>query len=214
MPPSPRQPLGHQDAGTGQAGRVILHELHVAQRHAVVERHAHTVAGNDAAVGVVAVDAPGAAGGHHHRVGADLHAGAFHHVERHQATRLAVIHQDIQHEVLVEALDLRVFQRGLEQSVQHVEAGLVGGEPGAFDLHAAEAPHVDRPVRFAAPRAAPLLELGHLARALMHEVIDHVLFAQPVAAGDGVVEVVVEGIVILGDGGGAPSAATVWLRIG
>lgn len=84
----------------------------------------------------------------------------------------------------------------------------------AFDLHAAEAPHVDRTVRFAAPRAAPLLELGHLARALMHEVIDHVLFAQPVAAGDGVVEVVVEGIVILSDGGGAPSAATVWLRIG
>lgn len=36
---------------------------------------------------------------------------------------------DIQHEVLVEALDLRVFQRGLEQGVQHVEAGLVGGEP-------------------------------------------------------------------------------------
>lgn len=116
--------------------------------------------------------------------------------------------------MLVEALDLRVFQRGLEQGVQHVEAGLVGGEPGAFDLHAAEAPHVDRTVRFAAPRAAPLLELGHLARALMHEVIDHVLFAQPVAAGDGVVEVVVEGIVILSDGGGAPSAATVWLRIG
>ncbi|ANM77202.1 hypothetical protein A4U88_1819 [Serratia marcescens] len=48
----------------------------------------------------------------------------------------------------------------------------------------------------------------------MHEVIDHVLLAQPVAAGDGVVEVVVEGIVILSDGGGAPSAATVWLRIG
>jgi hypothetical protein len=29
----------------------------------------------------------------------------------------------------------------MEQRVQHVEAGLVGGEPGALDLHAVAAGH-------------------------------------------------------------------------
>ncbi|MNE33000.1 hypothetical protein D3C80_1266400 [compost metagenome] len=135
--------FGHQDTGARQAGRVILDELHITQRYAVVECHAHAITGDDTAVGVIAVHAAGTAGSHDYRIGTDLHAGAFHHVHRHQAAGLAVIYQNIQHKVLVETLDLRVFERGLEQGMQHVEAGLVGGEPGAFNLHAAEATYVD-----------------------------------------------------------------------
>ena len=72
--------------------------------------------------------------------------------------------------------------------MQHVEAGLVGGEPRALDLHAAEEAHVDVPVVLAAPRAAPMLELRHLLGAMGDEVLDHVLVAQPVAAADGIVD--------------------------
>ena len=81
--------------------------------------------------------------------------------------------------------------------MQHVEAGLVGGEPGALDLHAAEGAHVGVAVRLAAPRAAPVLHLHHLLVRVGDEVLDHVLLAQPVAAGDGVVEMMFQAVVRL-----------------
>ncbi len=55
--------------------------------------------------------------------------------------------------MFVETLDLRELQRGLEQRVQHMEAGLIGGEPGALDFHAAEATYVDATIRATAPWA-------------------------------------------------------------
>jgi hypothetical protein len=55
--------FGDQDAGARQGGRVVLHELHVAQRHAVAEGQRHAVAGDDAGVGVLPVHPAGAAGG-------------------------------------------------------------------------------------------------------------------------------------------------------
>jgi hypothetical protein len=122
---------------------VILHEFHVAQRNAVAERHAHTVAGDDTAVGVVAVNAACAASGHDHRVSTDLYACAFHHIDGNDAAYLAFIDQNIEDKMLVESFDLRVFQRGLEQSVQHVEAGFIGRKPRTFDLHSAKAANVD-----------------------------------------------------------------------
>ena len=169
----------------------------------MAQRHAHAVAGDDAAVGVVAVDAACAAGSHHYRIGADLHQRAFHHVHRHQATGLTVIDQNVEDEVLVKALNLWELKGGLEQGMQHVEAGFIGGKPGAFNLHTAEAANVDATVWPTAPRTAPLFELGHFGWAMMDEVIDDILLAKPVAAGDGVVKMVFEAIMVLCDGGGA-----------
>ncbi len=77
-----------------------------------------------------------------------------------------------------------VLQRRLEERVQHVEAGLVGREPGAHLLHATERADRDVPVRLPAPRAAPVLELQQLPRGLVDERLDRVLVAEPVAAGD------------------------------
>ena len=193
----------HQDAGARQAGWVILNELHITQRDAVAERHAHTVTGDDAAVGVVAVYATRAARCHHHRVSADLHQRAFHHIHRHQAARMPVIDQNVEDEMFVKALNLWELKGGLEQGVQHVEAGLIGGKPGAFDFHATEAADVDAAVRTAAPRASPLLQLGHFRRAVMNEVVNDILFAKPVAPCDRVVEMVFKAVVILRDGGGS-----------
>jgi hypothetical protein len=122
----------------------------------------------------------------------------------------ALVDHQVDAEMLVEAPDRRELDRGLEQRVEHVEAGLVGGEPRALDLHAAEGAHVGAAVGRAAPRAAPMLHLHHLFVRLADEVLDHVLLAQPVAAGHGVMEVRLQAVVRLRHGSGA----TVWLRIG
>ena len=193
----------HQYAGARQAGWVILDELHITQRDAVAECHAHTVTGDDAAVGVVAVYATRTARCHHHRIRADLDKRAFHHVHRHQSARMTVVDQNVENEMFVKALDLWELEGGLEQGVQHVEAGLIGGKPGAFDLHATEAADVDAPVRTAAPRASPLFQLGHFRWAMVHEVINDILFAKPVAPCNRVVELVFEAVMILRDGGGS-----------
>ena len=106
--------------------------------------------------------------------------------------------------MFVEALDLGELQRGLEQGVEHMEAGLVGGKPGSLNLHAAEATHVDATVITTAPRATPLLQLGHFRRAMMYEIINDILFAKPVATGYGVVKVIIKAVMILRDGSGSP----------
>ena len=79
--------------------------------------------------------------------------------------------------------------------MQHVEAGLVRGKPRAHLLHAAERADGDAPVGLAAPRAAPVLESQQLLRGLLDEGLDGVLIAEPVAAGDGVVGVLVQAVV-------------------
>ena len=108
----------------------------------------------------------------------------------------ALVDEEPGDEPLVVPLDRAVLQRGLEQRVQHVEAGLVGGEPGAHLLHAAERPDRDVPVGLPAPRAAPVLELQELARRLLDEGLDGVLVAEPVAARDGVVDVLLVAVVV------------------
>src|SRR6476660_9579530 len=105
--------------------------------------------------------------------------------------------------MLVEAPDLRKPEGRLEKRVQHVKARAVGGEPGALDRHAAEEARVDAAIFLAAPGAAPVLELHQLARAALDEVLDHVLVAQPVATRYGVVEVLVEAVVLARDARGA-----------
>ena len=187
--------FGDQDAGAGQRGRVVLHELHVAQCHAVAVGHGHAVAGDDAGVGVLRVHAPGTTGGQHHGPGQDAEELAAGDLDGDHAAHAAVFDQQVGDEELVVAPDARKPQRGLEQRVQHVEAGLVGREPRALHLHAAEEAHVDAAVGLAAPGAAPVLQLHHLGRALLDEELHRVLVAQPLAAGDGVVEVVRQRIV-------------------
>ena len=88
-------------------------------------------------------------------------------LDRDDAVHPAVVDEQPGDEPLVVPRHPAVLQRGLEQRVQHVEAGLVGGEPGAHLLHAAEGADRDLAVGLPAPRAAPVLELQQLARRLV-----------------------------------------------
>ncbi len=195
--------LGQQDAGAGQSGRVVLHELHVLQRHAGPVGHGHAVAGLDRAVGGEGKHLAGATGGQHDGRRLEAEEPPAAHFHRHHAAAAAVLVQQFEGEELVESLDRRELHGGLEQRVQDVEAALVGGVPGAFLFHAAERPHGDRAVVLAAPGAAPVLQLHQFERRLLDEVLHHVLVAQPVAAADGVVEVHLQRIVGALDAGRA-----------
>ena len=187
--------FGHENAGARQAGGVVLHELHVAQRHAGPVGHAHAVAGEGAGVGVLPEHAACAARGHDHGIGKERQTLAAGDLDGQHATHAAVLDQQVGTEELVVAPDLRVLERGLEEGVQDVEAASVGREPGAGYLHAAEVADVDVSVILAAPGAAPLLQLDHLLSTVLDEIFDHVLFTEPVTAGDSVVEVVVQAVV-------------------
>jgi hypothetical protein len=114
-----------------------------------------------------------------------------------------VIHEQLGDEPLVVAGDSRVFQGCLEQRVQHVEASLVSGEPGAPLLHSAKGAHCNVSIRLPAPWTTPVFQLEQLAWSLLDEGFDSILVAQPVTSGDGVVGVFIEAVVCLDDPGGA-----------
>ena len=61
----------------------------------------------------------------------------------------------------------------------------------------------DAAVGFAAPRTAPVLEAQELLGRFLHEGLDRILIAEPVAARDGVVGVLVEAVVGRDGAGGA-----------
>ena len=124
-------------------------------------------------------------------------------IDGHHALDAAVVHQQLGDEPLVVADDAGVFEGGLEQRVEHVEAGLVGGKPRAHLLHAPEGANGNPSVGLAAPRAAPVLQPQQLLRRFLDERLDGVLVAQPVAAGDRVVGVLVEAVVGRDRAGGA-----------
>src|SRR5699024_10911020 len=135
--------FGHQDTGTWQTRRVVLNEFHITQWNAMAQRHTHAVTGYNTAVGVVAINATRTTCSHNYCVSTDLYQRAFHHVHCYQAANMTIIDQNIQHEMFVKTLDLRELQRGLEHRVQHIEAGLIGGEPCTLDFYHAYARYVD-----------------------------------------------------------------------
>jgi hypothetical protein len=124
-------------------------------------------------------------------------------LDGHDALTPSVVDEQRRHEELVVAHDRLVLEAGLEQGVEQMEPRLVGGEPGPLDLHPAEGAHRDVAVRLAAPGAAPVLEPEHLLGRLADEGLHRVLVAEPVAAGHGVVGVLVQAVLGLDDGGGA-----------
>ena len=83
-----------------------------------------------------------------------------------------------------------------------MEAGLIGGKPGALDLHPAEGPHGDMAVRIPAPGTAPMFQLDHLGGSLFHKGFDGILVGQPVGSCDGILGMFIETIVRLDHGSG------------
>ena len=98
------------------------------------------------------------------------------------------------------APDALILETGLEERVQQVEAGLVGGEPGALGLHAPKGAHRNMAIRFPIPRATPVLQLHHLGGGFADKGFDRILITQPVAPGNRVVRVLIQAVARLDHG--------------
>ena len=187
--------LGDQAAGAVDAGRVELHELHVLQRQPGAKHHAAAVARAGVGGRAGKIGAAVAARRDDGHVGAEAVQGPAGHVERHHAAALAVLHDQVDGEVLDEEVRV-VLQRLLVERVQHGVPGTVGRSAGSLrDAlavvrgHAAEGALVDAAVLGARERHAEVLEFDHRTRRLLAHELDRVLVAEPVGALDGVVEV-------------------------
>ena len=181
---------------------MILNELHIFQWSARAIGQRHPIAGLNRGICSEAEYLAAAAGTQNNGLGGnrlDLSGGQF---QRHHSLRAAIVHQQPGSIEFVVANDSVVFQRGLKQRVQHVETGLVGREPRACLFHPAEWPDGNAPVRFPAPRTTPMFKPHQLLRRLLYECFHGVLIAEPVAAGDRVVGVVIQTVVFQMNPGG------------
>ena len=193
--------FGDQDAGQGKPGGMVLDKFHVLERRTGAVGQRHPIAGLDGAIGGERKNFPAAAGGENDSFGGDGQDLSGGHFDGHHPLAAPLLHQQFGDEAFVVALDGFVLQGGLEKRVEHVEAGLVGGEPGALDLHAAERADGDATVGLPAPGAAPVLQSQHLDRGFVDEDFHRILIAQPVAARDGVVGVFIQAVVGFDDRG-------------
>ncbi len=178
---------------------MVLDKFHVLQRRARSVGQRHAIPGLDVGIGGKRKNASAPSGAEDYGTSGDRLDLSGYQFDRHDALNPAVVHEQPSHEPLVIAGNRIVFERGLKQSVQHVEAGLVGGEPRAHLLHAAESAHGDVSIRIAAPGAAPVFQPEQFLGRLLDENLDGVLIAQPIAARDRVVSMLVESVPRLDD---------------
>ncbi len=179
-----------------------LVHLHVFERDAAPVRHGHAVAGTGQRV---AGDAPGAAvaaGRQHDRLGVEDVQGAVAQAERHDATGLAVVDEEVQHHVLVEEVDL-VLHRLLEHRLQDHVSRAVGGVARAAHRPLAEvacvpaeASLVDLAVGGAIEGQPPVLEVVDGVDCLARQDLGGILIYQIVTAFDGVEHVPLPGVLL------------------
>ena len=189
---------------TGNPVGMVLDELHVLQRTAGSIGHGHAVAGLDGGIRREGEDAAPAPRAQDDGPGREGVQTAVVKAQGGDSAHPAFIDEKGGDVPLVVAVDAAVLQGGLEEGVEHVKAGLVGGVEGALRAHAAEGAHADTAVGLAAPRASPVLQLDELPRGLVDEGLDHVLVGQEVRPLDRVVGVGVESVVVP-DHGGRPT---------
>ena len=178
-----------------------LDELHVLERGAGAIGQSHAIAGADGAVGGEGEDSTAAPGGEDDGLGLDEVELAGADLQGNDAPGFAIVDDYGGDEPFIVTLDGGVFEGGLEKGVQHVEAGLVGGEDGALDAHASEGSNGDVTVGVAAPGTAPVLHLDELVGGFLNEELDGVLVGEVVRASDGVGGVQFKAVVVTKDAG-------------
>ena len=167
-----------------------LQKLQILARQPGPHGQGDAVARTDVGVAGGAEGSCVAAGGEKHGLGLDEVEAAVYHVPGQDPAGLSLVHDEFQHQKLVEKPYL-MPQAFLEQGVQHGVAGAVGRRAGAAHRGlaevlgvAAEGPLVDAAVVQARKGKPHMLQLDdHLGGHAAHE-LDGVLVAQPVGALD------------------------------
>ena len=186
--------LGDEHARAVDAGGMELHELHILERQARAQHERIAVARAGVRSGAGEKDAPVAAGRDNRLLGAEAVNAAVFEAQGHDAAAHALVHDEIEREILDEELG-RMAQRLAIKRVQHGVAGAVRGGAGALGGrafaeiggHAAERALIDPAVLGAAEGHAVMLKLVHRGRRVAAQIFDGVLVAEPVRALHGVV---------------------------
>ena len=200
------QRFGHERrrrAADGQAGRMELDELEVADGGAGTIGHRHAVAGSDLGIGRAGIDLPGPAGGEDGDHGQIQRVLAVGEVEREGADAAPVDGQQIDGELVLVELHAAADPSRLRQGAGDLAAGGVAAGVGhpADGVRALAAEH-DLAVLAIEPRA-DLDQLAHAVGALVHEHPDGFGVAQTRAGVDRVLKVQVGGVGFAQGGGDA-----------
>jgi len=134
---------------------MVLHKLHVLEGSPGAISQRHAIAILYVGIGGERKYTAAAAGAKNHSLGSNRLDSPRHQFDGNNTLHPSVVDQQLGDEPLVVSRNGFELQRRLKKRVQHVEAGLVGGKPGAPFLHAAERPYRDVPIRLAIPRTTP-----------------------------------------------------------
>src|SRR5437867_1971851 len=176
---------------------MVLNELHVLEGNAGTVCEGHPVSVLDIGVSGEGEDLSTSPGAEDHCLGQDGVNLPGRQFDGHHSLTATLIDKECGDKPFVVSRDGRILERRLKQRVQHMKPGLIGGEPGAYDLHPAEGADRDVAVGLTAPWAAPVFETEHLFGSFTNECFDRVLVREPVAAADRVIGVGIEAVVWL-----------------
>src|SRR5436190_402487 len=84
-----------------------------------------------------------------------------------------------------------------------MEASLISSKPGALDPHSTKRTHRHMTIRLTVPGTSPMFQLDEFRRSSLHKQLDHILISQPVSAGDRILHMVFEAIILFDDPGSA-----------
>eukprot|EP00754_Rhynchopus_humris_P011124 Rhum_TRINITY_DN14212_c1_g1::Rhum_TRINITY_DN14212_c1_g1_i1::g.73847::m.73847 len=187
--------LRHQHTRAVDAGGVELHELHVGEGQTRAGSHGQTVAGARLGRRAREVGTAVSAGRQDGVLRAEAVEGAVLHRHGHDTAALAVDHDQIEHEVLVEEVHA-VLERLSVQRVEHRVARAVRrraatdrGRSTEVEGLSTERTLVDEALLVPREGHAHLLQLSHGGRGLLAHVLDGVLVTQPVSSLHGVIHV-------------------------
>ena len=188
--------LGHEAPSSVNSGRVELDKLGVLNWEAGSSSHTTTVSSAGVGGGAGEVGSSVAAGCNNSLVGFHSMNCSIGHVVGHESAALAVLHDEVQGEVLNEE-NAVVTQGAPEQGVQHAMAGSVGDGAAPVGLASlsvvlrltSECSLIDFSFIRSGKRHTIRLELEDGVRGLTSHVVDGVLVSEPVGSLDGVVEV-------------------------
>jgi hypothetical protein len=181
--------LGDQDAARIQRRRMELHELHVLERNAGVQRHGHPVAVARVGVRRHAVDPPHPPRGEHDRAtGHELQTTADE-IPADDPDATSVLDHEPPCEVLLVHVHRALLHPLHELLVEHVDEHVardVGRVDRARRSRGAERSLREPPLVVSREHATPVLELVDVAGRLAREDLDRVLVSEVVGALHGV----------------------------
>ena len=180
----------------GESSGMVLDKFHIFEGYAGTVRHGHPVACFDSTIGRERKNPAGPASTHYHRPAGNRRHLAGTKFDGSYTLAPAILHQNLCGEPFIVAGNVVVLEGSLKKGVEHVETGFIGSKPCPLNLHPPEGPSRDCSISFPTPRTTPMLHLDQFSGSFVHKKFHGVLITHPVTAGNGIVYMVFQRIII------------------